>query len=135
MWWTRSMKLGFCDWKSMQEMRVECKLNEAFLHFLLKLFIFDDFSKWRSCGSLKNHYIWWQKFGKKWRKALFNLPSTHSSMLLRVPKTHVSGTHSATNNNMLRICMLFVIINRFTSFSFASYCLWSYIVSLTFKKP
>ena len=30
------------------------------------------------CRTLKNHQIW-QKFGKKWRKVWFNLPSTYFS--------------------------------------------------------
>ena len=36
-----------------------------------------------------------KKISKIWRKASFILPSTHFS--LRVPKTRVSGTHSATS--------------------------------------
>ena len=39
-----------------------------------------------------------QKFGKKRRKTLFNLPKTHFSIELPTPKTRVSGTQSITSS-------------------------------------
>ena len=69
---------------------VEEKSNKSFLHFCAKF--------------LKDHQIYmakiWQKFGKKWRKVLFNLPSTRFSMVLQVPETRVLGTHSITSTYM-----------------------------------
>ena len=69
---------------------VEWKLNRVFLPFLPNFcHLFDGFqsSAAPSLHSIsKNHQIW-QEFGKKLRKALFNLPSTHLSMVLQVSKT------------------------------------------------
>jgi len=45
--------------------------------------ILDDFSK--CCETLENHQIC-QNFGKKWRKAFVDLPSTHFSADYRYPK-------------------------------------------------
>ena len=52
---------------------VEHKLNIVFLHFFSQIF---GIPFWFGINTLKNHKIW-QKFGKKWRQALFNLPLTH----------------------------------------------------------
>ena len=45
---------------------------------------------WRCCGTLKNHQIL-QKLGKKWRKAVFNLPLTHFSTV-QPAKIRISST-------------------------------------------
>ena len=69
--------------RSIMEKWVEGKLNKAFVHFLSiffhNLMIVQIGWHRRHCDEiLKNHHIW-QKIGKKWRNALFNLPSTHFS--------------------------------------------------------
>ena len=64
---TRNPGFGYSQFCG--KMGVEDKLNKVFLHFFA---IFDDFSKW---SELKYGH----KFGKKMKKTLFNLPSTHFS--------------------------------------------------------
>ena len=55
-------------------------MNKAFLQFCQIFAIFDDFSKWSTLKVLQN-FEKLIKYGKilakKWRKVLFNLPSTH----------------------------------------------------------
>ena len=54
------------------------------------------------------------KYGKKWRKTLINLLSTHFSSVMRVPKTRVSGIRSATSTSMYKflICRQFTTLGR-----------------------
>ena len=56
-----------------------------FFIFLPNLIIFRNSAVSSVCSTLKNHQIW-QKIGKKWRKALFNLPQTHFSTVLPKPR-------------------------------------------------
>ena len=49
-------------------------------------------SHYRSTRSIVTNLQIWQKFSKKWRKALFNLPSTHFSLVLQIPDTFVHDT-------------------------------------------
>ena len=94
--------LGFGFWMCHGEMglrQVEQGFSSFFDKFLAYLMIFQSFRSTFSmlrCSTLKNIG---QKFGKKWRKALFNLPSTHFSMAIPKPKNNVSGTRSATSVN------------------------------------
>ena len=64
-------------------------MEKAFLHFLQNFchiwWFFTVERRTRCCGNLKNHQIL-LKFGKKWRKALFDLPSTHLSTDSGYPK-------------------------------------------------
>ena len=73
-WSGITQNLGFRFWKCHGKMGL-------MQGFFCQIFdIFDDFSKWNTpkthCETLKNHQIY-KIFGKKWRKALFNLPWTH----------------------------------------------------------
>ena len=69
-------------------------VKQGFFHFLPNLIIFKYDAQRRCCRTrtLKNHQIWQKKFGKKCRKALFDLLSSW-----QVPDIRMSGTHSATN--------------------------------------
>ena len=59
------------------------------------------------------------KYGKKWRKALFNLPSnsTHFSTVLQIPETQVSGTCSTT------ILYIYFFIKKSNG-----YCCWIFLL-------
>ena len=79
------------------EKLVTGKSNKAFLHFffakfLLYLIILQSSAAPSVHSTFKNHQIC-QKFSKKWRKALFDLPLTHISIIARV-----SGTRSANKS-------------------------------------
>ena len=63
---SRNLDFGFGKW-------VEDKLNKAFLHFLLNLMIFQSGRTKDTEKTLKNNQIWWQKYGKIWRKSLVQL--------------------------------------------------------------
>ena len=81
--------------------QIEQGFSSLFAKFLL--YIFDEFSMWRHSRTLKNHQKW-QDFGKKWRKFLFNLHSTHflhwflatKTVLLR-PGLSLIGSRLSTN--------------------------------------
>ena len=75
------------------------KVEQSFSSFFAQIFgMFDDFSKFNRAFGIfsfkksSNMAKIWQKM----RKPLFNLPSTHFSMVLQIPKTRVSGTYSTT---------------------------------------
>ena len=93
---TRNLGLGFR--KCHLEMGLR-QVEPGFSSFLVKslayLMIFQSGLGRRSwlLRHFSNNQIW-QKFGKKWRKAWFNLPSTHFSKVLRVPETRVLATCS-----------------------------------------
>ena len=74
------------------------KVEQGFLVFFCQIWWFFKVPQCHWCTPV------WKiiKYGKKWRKALLNLPCTHFSMvLLRVPETRVLGTNSSTKPNSL----------------------------------
>ena len=89
--------------------------------FFPYLMTFQSSSAPLACSILKNRQKWHFFFVKKrrWRKALFNLPSTHFSMIQQVvPETRVSGTRSATN--WVYRPMIFYVYNKNSSFPICS---------------
>ena len=71
---TQNPGFGFleCNW-DMGLRQVEQGFSSFFAKCLAYLIIFQSFTAPSGCSTLKNHQIC-QKFGKEWRKALFNLP-------------------------------------------------------------
>ena len=69
----------------------------------------------RCCETLKNHQIW-QKFGKKWRKSLFNLPTTHFSADSGYSKIGILSRIYLCNNPLISI-FFFNIIYKSPIFS------------------
>lgn len=97
---------------------VEGKSNMAFLNFLpnfwyiLYLMIFQRGACRKWWGTLKNHQIL-QKLGKKWRKAIFELPSTHLNH-------GIAGTRKSDFRCTLYPFRPYLVIGQTRSISFIS---------------
>ena len=92
-------KIRFLGTRNQLNNGLKASWTRLFFHFLSYLMIFQSFSASlvhsRVRSTLKNHQIC-HNCGKKWRKALFKLPSMHFSIVPQVPDAQVLGTCFAT---------------------------------------